>query len=293
MIALLIRVAAVLSVLASARAAETRLKFALIPDSVGNWFSDQVMAGCKAAERELNGVECIYVGPTTPADVLGQVTIVEDVISRKIDGIAIAPSNPDAVVPALQRARAAGIPVVTWDTDLNERDWSLRVAHLGTNDFQVGVGLARLLRQLKPNGGSICIVIDIAGMNIFDARLKGIRDTLAGSRSAEVQGRRLAGQNGWVEPDNCPIDAKGNVDIAYHQLDEVLGKPPTIDAFVMTGSLLQSDPKAYEAMLNRYRDKITSGALVFIGAGISPSLPKSGSSRAGFRLVKWVANLSN
>lgn len=270
MIAFVVRVAVAVILSGSARAAETSYKFALVPQSVGNAFSDQARDGCKAAEKELKGaIECMYVGPENPGDVAQQVAIVQNLVTKRVDGIALAPSDPNALVPVLETARAAGIPIVTWDTDLNEKYWNLRVAHLGTNNFQVGVGIARQVRLAKPNGGSICIVLD-AVTEAFDQRVQGIRDTLAEARSNEVEGRRLVGQNGWMEPDGCPISANNELSEAYRQVGEVLEKRPDLSALVMTGGLLQSDPKAYSYLFDRYQKRIASRALTVIGAGTTP-----------------------
>jgi len=45
----------------------------------------------------------------------------------------------------LKRAKAAGIPVITWDSDLLERDKAMRAAYVGTNNYEIGVNLAKLV----------------------------------------------------------------------------------------------------------------------------------------------------
>jgi ribose transport system substrate-binding protein len=260
--------AAALSVLGVAEAAETP-KFALIPDSIGNWYSDQLRLGCTDAAKKL-GVDCVYNGPSVSGDVEQQLVIFKDFISKKVDGAAIEPSHPEAILPALKAANDAKIPIVTFGPDLPEQYRSLSASHLGPNNFQIGVGLASLLRQLKPKGGSICVIQDFPEEVAFQKRLKGVRDTLAGSISSEPQGKRLVGKNGWVEPDGCPIFAKGDANQTYSLVDRVLNKVPAIDAFVMTSDFLQSDPNTYEAMLSKYQDRIKSGELTFVGAGTSP-----------------------
>jgi ribose transport system substrate-binding protein len=243
-----------------------------VPQSTGNYFADQAYAGCQAAEKELKGsIQCIYVGPQNPGDPNSQIAILEDLISKKIDGIAVAPTDPTAVTHALRMAKLSGIPVVTWDTDLNQKDHELRLAFVGTSDFQVGVGLASLVRQMKPKGGSICIEVDFVGVEAFAKRVEGLRDTLAGKRSAEASGVRLTGQNGWFEPKNCPLYVNNNLEGTYEQADRVLQETPKLGAFVMTGSALQSDADSYEKFFERYKEQVTSGALALIGAGTAPT----------------------
>jgi ribose transport system substrate-binding protein len=252
--------------LTSAEAAE---KLALVTES-GDWYSNQLAAGCAEAVKKIGDAECMYL-PSSSGDVDKQISIINNLVAEKVDGISVEPSNPQALLPALQTAKATHIPIVTIGNDLLEKDWPLRVANVGANNFQVGVRLAALLRQLKPKGGTICLVVDNGTMESFQQRLRGFRATLAGSSSEDAQGKRLAGENGWVEPDNCPIDLKDNLEVNYHLLDDVLGKPPGIDALVMIGSLLQSDPKAYTKLVENYRNKFVSGAPIFVGVGVRPA----------------------
>ena len=56
------------------------------------------------------GVEVVVVAPPAESDVQAQITQVEDLIAQGIDGLAIAPPDPNALAPVVESARAAGIP---------------------------------------------------------------------------------------------------------------------------------------------------------------------------------------
>src|SRR4051794_11081274 len=94
--------------------------FALVPKSMNNPFYDQALAGCKKAEAESNGkLKCEYIGPGEHGGGDEQVQIVQDLIARgDVKGIGVAPSNAAAMVVAAQAAKDAGIPMITWDSDL-------------------------------------------------------------------------------------------------------------------------------------------------------------------------------
>jgi hypothetical protein len=62
----------------------------------------------------------------------------------------------------------------------------------------IGVNLAKLVQQIKPKGGVICIQSGGAAAANHNERMQGIRDTLAGKKSAEAPGDKLTGQNGVV-----------------------------------------------------------------------------------------------
>ena len=99
---------ALLAASAAARAAEP-YTFALVPKSTNNPFYDQALAGCKKAEAELKGaIKCLYIGPSEHGGGDEQAQIVGDLITKKVDGIAVSPANAAAIAAALQGAKAAG-----------------------------------------------------------------------------------------------------------------------------------------------------------------------------------------
>src|SRR4249920_1424682 len=100
-----------------AEAQTKKYTFALVPKNMNNPFFDQARDGCKKAEAESNGaLECMYIGPGEHGGGDEQVTIVQDLVAKKVDGIAVSPSNAAAMAVALQAAKEAGIPVLTWDS---------------------------------------------------------------------------------------------------------------------------------------------------------------------------------
>src|SRR5437660_3746957 len=186
--------------------AQAKYVFALVPKNMNNPFFDQARDGCKKAEKESNGsIECMYIGPGEHGGGEEQVEVVNDLIAKKVDGIAVSPSNAAAMGKALEGAKAAGIPVLTWDSDLLDKDKALRIAYVGTHNYEIGVNLAKLAQQIKPKGGTICIQSGGAAAANHNERMQGIRDTLAGAKSAQAPGARLTGQNGWNEVAGCPL----------------------------------------------------------------------------------------
>jgi ribose transport system substrate-binding protein len=261
---------ALLAVSASARAADA-YTFALVPKNTNNPFFDQALAGCKKAEKELNGaVKCLYIGPGEHGGGDEQAQIVSDLVSKKVDGIAVSPANAPAIAAALQGAGPAKIPVLTWDSDLLPKDKAERLAYVGTHNYEIGVNLAKLAMQIKPKGGTICIQSGGAAAANHNERMQGIRDTLSGTKSAESPGVRLTGQNGWKEVDGCPLYTNDDFPLSVQQMEDILGKYPTLDAFIPTGGFPQFVPDAYEKVASKYKDKIASGALALVVADTLP-----------------------
>ncbi len=144
----------------------------------------------------------------------------------------------------LKGAGAAKIPVLTWDSDLLPQDKALRLAYVGTHNYEIGVNIAKLVMQIKPKGGTICIQSGGAAAANHNERMQGIRDTLSGKKSDESPGDRLTGQNGWKEADGCPLYTDDDFARANQQMEDILAKYPNLDAFTPTGGFPQFLPDA-------------------------------------------------
>jgi ribose transport system substrate-binding protein len=249
-----------------AMAADKKYVFAVVSSDTSNPFFEQVREGCKKAEKAMNGeAECLYLGPKDyDASGMAEARIVNDLIARKVDGIAISPANPQALVPALIAAQQAGIPVLTWDSDLPDRDKPLRVAYIGTHNYEIGMRLGRQVKAMKPKGGTICIQSGGADAENHNERILGLRDTLAGSATNYVATQRLSGQNGWTEVDGCPLYTEDEPDVAVQQLQHVLQQYPRLDAFVGTGGFAEFQPQAYRDAVAKYKPAIENGSLVLV-----------------------------
>src|SRR5271166_669947 len=261
---------ALLAVTTSAGAADA-YTFALVPKNTNNPFFDQALAGCRKAEKELGGaVKCLYIGPGEHGGGDEQAQIVSDLVSKKVDGIAVSPANAPAIAAALQGAPAAKIPVLTWDSDLLDKDKSLRAAYIGTHNYEIGVNLAKLAQKIKPKGGTICIQSGGAAAANHNERMQGIRDTLSGTKSAEAPGVKLTGQNGWTEVAGCPLYTNDDFAVANQQMEDILNKYPELDAFIPTGGFPQFLPDAYAKTSEKFKDKIASGKLALVVADTLP-----------------------
>src|SRR5882757_7548368 len=178
-----VTIAALMTIGQAAHAADKKLVLALVPKNMNNPFFDQARDGCKKAEAELKGaIECLYIGPGEHGGGEEQVQVVNDLIAKKVDGIAVSPSNAAAMGKALEGAKAAGIPVLTWDSDLLEKDKALRLAYVGTHNYEIGENLAKQAQKIKPKGGTVCIQSGGAAAANHNERMQGIRDTLSGTK---------------------------------------------------------------------------------------------------------------
>src|SRR3712207_3476723 len=245
--------------------------FALVPKNMNNPFFDQARDGCKKAEAESGGkFVCEYIGPGEHGGGEEQLQVVLDLITRGVDGIAVSPSNAAAMGKALERAKEAGIPVLTWDSDLLDKDKGLRIAYVGTKNYDIGVNLAKIAQQIKPQGGTICIQSGGAAAANHNERMQGIRDTLSGATGTKSPGDRLAGQNGWTEGDGCPLYTDDDFPRAVQQMEDILAKYPDLDAFTPTGGFPQFIPQAYARVAEKHKARLDDKSLALVVADTLP-----------------------
>lgn len=141
----------------------------------GNPFWAAVEAGAKAAGAE-HGVEVIVVAPPQESDVQAQINQIEDLIAQKVSGIALAPTDPNALAPVVEAAKAQGIPVVFVDT----RGTNEGVSFIGTNN-KVGAGLAaKYLCDNLPSGAEVAILQGLISQSTGQERYQGAKEGLEG-----------------------------------------------------------------------------------------------------------------
>ncbi|MDX6749017.1 sugar-binding protein [Geminicoccaceae bacterium 1502E] len=256
---------------AAVQAQDKPYTFALVPKNMNNPFFDQARDGCMKAQQEMEGkLVCEYIGPGEHGGGEEQIQVVQDLVAKKVDGIAVSPSNAAAMARTLQQAKEAGIPVLTWDSDLLDDHKDLRIAYVGTKNYDIGVNLAKRVQEIKPDGGTICIQSGGAAAANHNERMQGIRDTLAGKSGTTPPGERLTGQNGWTEADGCPLYTDDDFQRAVQQMEDILGKYPDLDAFVPTGGFPQFLPQAYKRVAEKHKGRIESGDLALVVADTLP-----------------------
>ena len=243
--------------------------FALVPKNLNNPFFDQAKHGCdKAARRSGGKVECLFTGPGEHGGGDEQVQIVADLIAKGVDGIAVRRPTPRRW-RALQAAKDAGIPVLTWDPTCCPRTRTARRLYRH----------AQLRHRRRPREAAPGDQAEGRHDLHPVGRRRGGQPQRAHAghpRHARRQtgtqspGERLTGQNGWTEVDGCPLYTNDDFPLSVQQMEDILGKYPDLDAFMPTGGFPQFVPDAYRAAVEPYKDKIADGALALVVADTLP-----------------------
>jgi ribose transport system substrate-binding protein len=260
--------------------AQQKKTLAVVVKGLDNPFFTVLGDGCAKWNKENPKSEytCLYTGPASSADEAGEVQIVEDLINKGVAGIAISPSNAPAMANML-KAKKPKMPIMTIDADLAAADRALRTTYLGTNNYDMGVLMAKHLKQHKAKGGSVCLQLGNVAADNINARAAGFRDTISGKKGID----KLKGEGGWTEVAGCPVFTNDQIDLANQQMADVFTKNPKLDAFILIGGWAQFGPQAYAQVTDQVMARLKSKDLVIIaGDTLPPQLDalKAGRSHA-------------
>jgi len=133
------------------------LKIAIMPKAVNIGYFTAWDKGATTACAEI-GARCKYLGPTQ-ATGAAQVQFINQVIQQKYNVLVISAADQNAIVPALNKAKAAGITIVTSDADVDPSAASSRVtAVLPASSTRIGTAEVDWIAQATGSKGSIAIL---------------------------------------------------------------------------------------------------------------------------------------
>lgn len=233
--------------------AQERLRFAVVPKAMNNPFFDFARDGCQARAKQLGNVECIYKGPIEhePAT---QTQIIQDLITQKVDGLAISVSDAGAAAPVIKAARDAGIHVVTFDSDAPA---SAREAYIGTDNKEFGRTLGTMLTQVQPKPGLYALESGGPAATNLNERIDGAREVLNAA--------------GWKEVSGSPTYCNDDLALAVSQLNDLATGHADLNAIVAIGGWALFVPEGYKNFYNSNADRFHSGKLVVVAADTLPS----------------------
>ncbi|MBT2502266.1 sugar ABC transporter substrate-binding protein [Curtobacterium sp. ISL-83] len=104
--------------------------------------------------------------------------------ARHVDAILVISSSPTAVVPAINRATAQGIPVFAVNAALDKA--AKVITYVGASDFDYGVAEGDLLVKALPHGGKTAIILGPLGDTPEVKRLEGIKSVLRKHPAIEI-----------------------------------------------------------------------------------------------------------
>jgi len=225
------------------------IEIAVIPKGTTHEFWKSIHAGAARAAGEL-GVQIIWKGPQKEDDRAQQITVVEDFISRGVDGIVLAPLDDRALVRPVQDAVREGIPVVIIDSGLQGSDY---VSYVATDNYKGGVLAARRLGERLQGQGRIFLIRYQEGSASTVQREAGFFDTI----TAEFPGLVLLVKDQY---------AGATTETAYQLAENLISRFPDVQ-----GVFTPNESSTF-GMLRALQESGLAGKVVFVGFDSSPKL---------------------
>ena len=242
-----IATALAIALLVSSCSRDHKRVIAVIPKGNANIFWQSVHAGAAKAAKE-KGVEIVWSGPPSETDYTGQLQIVDAMINRHVNAIALAPIDRRAMVSIVERAARQNVPMVIYDSDI---DTDRFVSRIATNNYKGGQIAAERIGKLLDGKGTVANVAGLPGGASTEAREKGFEETLR----AKYPGIRI-------------VDKRfGMADVARALLvsENILTAHPELDALFTSNE--SSTLGAAQALRGRHGTRVK-----LVGFDASPTL---------------------
>ena len=173
----------VLSVGGCNRTDARKHRIVIVTKALDSEFWQTLKSGAEEAARQHPDVELSVLAPEREINIDQQVSILEDQILKKVSALAVVPGGVAEVTPVLDKAKAAGIPVLIVD---NDTPWPGKLCYIGT-DNRVGGKLAGdYLVKILGGHGKVAIIRGILGVSSHDDRVAGFQEAIAQAPGLQV-----------------------------------------------------------------------------------------------------------
>ncbi|HEX8115693.1 MAG TPA: sugar ABC transporter substrate-binding protein, partial [Pyrinomonadaceae bacterium] len=145
--------------------------------------------------KRLN-VELVVQAAEREVDVEKQMQIVENLIQTRVAALCVTPSGSREIVPAIDKANKANVPVVIVDTRVDAKalaESGGKVAtFIGSDNYEGGKIAGEFLAKRLNGKGKVAVLEGIPGHETGDSRLRGFRDALKASPGVEIVASQTA-----------------------------------------------------------------------------------------------------
>ncbi len=210
-------------------------KYFLIASNIQIPYWQTAAAGFSQCASQLK-VRAEVAGPDT-FDPKAEQQAFEKALQQKPTGILISVADPKLLKENIDKAIAAGVPVITFDSDAPT---SKRLFFIGTNNYQAGITGGERLAAALHGKGNVVVFSMPEQINLAE-RLRGYRDALESKPQIKIV--RV-------------VDIKGDPRVAFDTATQILGKEKNkVDAFVCLEALAGKEV-ATVLSNNNVKDKI-------------------------------------
>jgi len=188
-------------------------EIAVIVKTANSDFWQNVRKGATQAASELPGYTASFQGAASDTDLAGQVALVDNAVNRKVAAIVLAPSDPEALIPAIKKAWEAHIPVILIDSAAADSGKDYYQSFLATDNNKAGELCAQALIERIGTTGKIAIMSYTAGSGSEIGRVGGFRKYIEAHSKLQIVG---------------PFYSNSQMGTALNQTTDVLAANPDL-----------------------------------------------------------------
>jgi ribose transport system substrate-binding protein len=127
---------------------------------------------------------------TSMLDAALQAQQLDDAIARKFDLLVVVPTSEQAIVPALVRAKEAGIPVIIVNNTPKDGTQDLYLSFVGQDQTEMGrlagEAMLKALRDSGRDGGKVAMITGALQQGIAPRRVNGFREAVKANPKVEI-----------------------------------------------------------------------------------------------------------
>ena len=173
----------------------------VIVKDLNSTYWNPVQQACEDLKEEYgDAVNIIFTGPDEES-AEKQIPVIEKAIADKVDAIVLAACDPDAENETLAKATAAGIPIITIDSDVT---YEGKASYVGTMNETAGKSAARYAADLLDNEGTIGIIYHGSASTASERRDGFLEQIQSGSAPEQ----ELAAGAGAKQNNSLPVPAE-------------------------------------------------------------------------------------
>ena len=157
--------------------------FAMVThETPGDTFWDRIKAGARQAAKDTGSTLKYSADP----DATKQAVLIQNAIDSKVDGIATTLVTPDALIPTVKKAVAAGIPVDAFNSGEGFYKQAGALSYYGSDEYLAGQQAGA---KAKAAGATkVLCVIQQAGSVALEDRCRGVKSGFPGTQNIQVNG---------------------------------------------------------------------------------------------------------
>lgn len=227
----------------------------VVPKGATHSFWKSIHAGALKAKAELGQVDIVWKSGIKEDDRDAQIKVVEDMVTRKVDGIVLAPLDDSALRPVVNDAVSQGIPVVIIDSDLKTDRY---VSFVATDNRRGGFRGGETLAGLLGGKGRVVMLRCMEGSASTMAREQGFLDAMK-----EHPGIQVLVSNRY---------GGGTAEEAYKTSENMLAPYRQADGSLGLDGIFSSNESTTFGMLRALQDSGWAGKVKFVGFDSSDKL---------------------